>query len=136
MYKAEIALVQVCQAHGVRLRLLHGRGGSVGRGGGPSYHAILAQPPGAVQGQIRLTEQGEVISAKYGTPETGRRHLQVLLAASSACLARLASSVAASSTSRSRRPVSGVSYCAAITLYCSVSRICPSTVPARCAMTA
>ncbi len=81
LYKAEIALVQVCREHGIRLRLFHGRGGSVGRGGGPSYHAILAQPPGAVSGQIRLTEQGEVISAKYGTPETGRRNLEVLLAA-------------------------------------------------------
>ncbi|TCO80551.1 phosphoenolpyruvate carboxylase type 1 [Plasticicumulans lactativorans] len=81
LYKAEIELVRVFRAHGLRLRLFHGRGGSVGRGGGPSYQAILAQPGGAVQGQIRLTEQGEVIAAKYANPEVGRRNLEVLVAA-------------------------------------------------------
>lgn len=81
LYRAETGLVEAFAAHGVRLRLFHGRGGSVGRGGGPSYQAILAQPPGAVQGQIRLTEQGEVIAAKYGNPEVGRRNLEVLAAA-------------------------------------------------------
>ncbi|MCB1890530.1 MAG: phosphoenolpyruvate carboxylase [Rhodocyclaceae bacterium] len=81
LYKAEIALVKVFDRHGVRLRLFHGRGGSVGRGGGPSYQAILAQPGGAVQGQIRLTEQGEVIAAKYANAEVGRRNLEVLVSA-------------------------------------------------------
>ncbi len=81
LYRAEVGLVEVFARHGVRIRLFHGRGGSVGRGGGPSYQAILAQPRGAVQGQIRLTEQGEVIAAKYGNAEVGRRNLEVLVSA-------------------------------------------------------
>lgn len=81
LYKAELALMHVFREHGVRMRLFHGRGGSVGRGGGPSYQAVLAQPAGVVRGQIRVTEQGEVITSKYSTPAVGRRNLERLLAA-------------------------------------------------------
>ena len=81
LYKAEIGLVSVFEHHHVRQRLFHGRGGSVGRGGGPSYDAIIAQPGGAVNGQIRITEQGEIISSKYSNSEVGLYNLKVLAAA-------------------------------------------------------
>ncbi len=81
LYQAEIALVKVFEQAGVKIRLFHGRGGTVGRGGGPSYQAILAQPPGTVNGQIRLTEQGEIIASKFSNAEIGRRNLELLVAA-------------------------------------------------------
>ena len=81
LYKAELALVEVFTRVGVRLRLFHGRGGTVGRGGGPSYEAIRAQPQGTVNGQIRLTEQGETIASKFSNPEIGRRNLELLVSA-------------------------------------------------------
>jgi phosphoenolpyruvate carboxylase len=81
LYQAELKLVDVFAAAQVKIRLFHGRGGTVGRGGGPSYQAILAQPPGTVNGQIRLTEQGEIISSKFSNPGIGRRNLELLVAA-------------------------------------------------------
>ena len=81
LYKAETRLVGLFQLMGLKLRLFHGRGGTVGRGGGPSYEAILAQPAGTVNGQIRLTEQGEIIASKFSNPEIGRRNLELLVAA-------------------------------------------------------
>ena len=81
LYQAETNLVGVFREHGIRLRLFHGRGGSVGRGGGPTYAAILAQPPGSVDGMLRLTEQGEIIDSKYADAQLGRENLETLVAA-------------------------------------------------------
>ncbi|RVW04080.1 phosphoenolpyruvate carboxylase [Rhodococcus xishaensis] len=81
LYRAELDLVRAARKTGIRLRLFHGRGGTVGRGGGPSYDAILAQPPGAVEGSLRITEQGEIIAAKYAEPRPARRNLEALVSA-------------------------------------------------------
>lgn len=81
LYQAEKTLTQLASSFKVRLRLFHGRGGSVGRGGGPAYQAILAQPAGSVNGQIRITEQGEVITFKYADPNNAQRNLETLVAA-------------------------------------------------------
>ncbi|QBB70878.1 phosphoenolpyruvate carboxylase [Pseudolysobacter antarcticus] len=81
LYQAQQRLMQLCNAQKIRMRLFHGRGGAVGRGGGSSYEAILAQAPGSVNGAIRVTEQGEIIRSKYSDPEQGRRNLESLAAA-------------------------------------------------------
>ncbi len=81
LYKAEVSLVELFSQANIKLRLFHGRGGTVGRGGGPTYQAIMAQPAGTVDGQIRLTEQGEIIANKYADPKVGRQHLETLIAA-------------------------------------------------------
>src|SRR5205814_9793447 len=77
LYKAQESIVEACAAHGVAVTLFHGRGGSVGRGGGPTYLAIQSQPPGSVDGTLRVTEQGEMIQAKFGLIDIATRTLEV-----------------------------------------------------------
>jgi phosphoenolpyruvate carboxylase len=77
LFKAQEAIVEACRRHGVRPLLFHGRGGSVGRGGGPTYLALQSQPPGTVDGRLRVTEQGEMIQALFGLPEIAQRTLEV-----------------------------------------------------------
>ena len=79
LYQAQKRLAETCSDHGVKLTLFHGRGGSIGRGGGPANRAILAQPPGSVQGRIKITEQGEVVSARYSNRAIAQRHLEQLV---------------------------------------------------------
>lgn len=80
LYAAELEIVRLSSERGINIRFSHGRGGAVGRGGGPTYDAILAQPKGAVRGSVRITEQGEVISARYGHAASARRHLEAFVA--------------------------------------------------------
>ena len=77
LYKAQEELVRVCREYGIRLTLFHGRGGSIGRGGGPTYAAIQSQPPGSIDGRLRVTEQGEMIQSKFGIPDIALRTLEV-----------------------------------------------------------
>jgi phosphoenolpyruvate carboxylase len=78
LYRAQEQLVEACRGHGIELILFHGRGGAIGRGGGPMTRAVLAQAPGSVNGRLKLTEQGEVITDRYANPQVALRHLEQL----------------------------------------------------------
>lgn len=79
LYRGQQALAEVCKNAGIQLTLFHGRGGSLGRGGGPTNRAILAQPPDSIRGRIRITEQGEVVSSRYSEPAIAHRHIEQLV---------------------------------------------------------
>ncbi len=79
LFTAQRNLAETCQRYGIELTLFHGRGGSIGRGGGPANRSILAQPPESIRGRIRITEQGEVVSSRYTHAEIASRHLQQLM---------------------------------------------------------
>ena len=81
LYQTQEQLVESARRHGIKLKLFHGRGGSIGRGGGPTHAAILSQPPGSVDGRLRVTEQGEVIQAKFGLPGIAQRNLELYITA-------------------------------------------------------
>ncbi|WP_067935031.1 phosphoenolpyruvate carboxylase [Alicyclobacillus kakegawensis] len=81
LYKSQKALLQTAERHGVRLKFFHGRGGALGRGGGPLERSILAQPPEALRGKVKITEQGEIISQRYGHPDIARRSLEAAVSA-------------------------------------------------------
>ena len=107
LFDAQTELAAWAEANDVKLTLFHGRGGAVGRGGGPAGRAVLAQAPGSVDGRFKVTEQGEVIFARYGQPAIGRRHLEqvtsaVLLASSPSVASRNGSAAAAYRTLASR----------------------------------
>ena len=103
LHRAQDALGRVCSEHGVELRLFHGRGGTVGRGGGRSNRAILAMPPSVHNGRIRFTEQGEVISFRYALPDIARRHLEQIVSAMARTVARQADASADAAASPSEQ---------------------------------